>query len=169
MVYTGTAALAKEIYNALRTALDGASVPVDVLLVHGSQSALEKFLYTRAFTSTSTDMADNGINLRGFVGTSGIDAGLDHPNLAKEVILQIYDRRAGTIKRYNVEGLLFQLFSLGILHLSHVSKSGSGMIVLTREKASINRRDVYSAVATLDESSTRKYDYDTVLRSPLLN
>ena len=28
------------------------------------------------------------INLRGFVGTSAVDAGLDHPNLTGEVICQ---------------------------------------------------------------------------------
>ena len=42
LVYTGTAALAKTVYNGLRDAMNDARVPVDVLLVHGSQSSLEK-------------------------------------------------------------------------------------------------------------------------------
>eukprot|EP00956_Cyclotella_meneghiniana_P036145 scaffold122296_cov63-Cyclotella_meneghiniana.AAC.1 len=105
LVYTGTAALAKNVYNGLRDAMNDARVPVDVLLVHGSQSSLEKFLYTRAFTSSSSIMADKGINLRGFVGTSAIDAGLDHPNLGKVIILQTprdvqsYVQRRGRVGR----------------------------------------------------------------------
>ena len=89
----------------------------------------------------------------------------------------IYDRRAGTIKRYNVEALLFQLFSVGVLHFSQVTKHGSGIVILTREKASIHQlnverykmRDVYTSINTLAEETKRKYPYDTVLHSPLLN
>ena len=105
MVYAGTASLAKSMYNALRDAMNSAGVPVDVLLVHGSQSSLEKFLYTRAFTSTSSEMDDNGVNLRGFIGTSAIDAGLDHPDLVSVYILQTprdmpsYVQRRGRVGR----------------------------------------------------------------------
>ena len=348
IVYTGTAHLAKELHTSLRDALNSDNNPVDVLLVHGSQSSLEKFQYTRAFTSTSTRLTDAGINLRGFVGTSAIDAGLDHPNLTYGVICQmlrdmhsliqrrgrvgrggnfaecflcvsfddfiyiamqimmdhhhqphnshlpaherafvcrvkfdefmtlcrfialrqgcwhckiesfcsrgylindiiasnhslfppckdkcpectgsikeyfrpiyamgliyfldsdyssrafpmtvddktrsgivdmvwnnevalqlIFDRRSGTIKRYHVEGLMLQLFSVGILQLTHVSKNGSGMIILAREKASLNqfnndrykRKDVYKCIETLDDSKSRKYKYEELLISPAL-
>ena len=52
-----------------------------------------------------------------------------------EVAVQlIFDRRAGTIKRYHVEGLMLQLFSVGVLQFTHVKKDGSGLIILAREK-----------------------------------
>ena len=50
VVYTNTAALAKQLHDSLRDSLDGAQRPVHILLIHGSQSTLEKFYYTRAFT-----------------------------------------------------------------------------------------------------------------------
>ena len=88
----------------------------------------------------------------------------------------IFDRRSGTIKRYHVEGLMLQLFSVGILQLTHVSKNGSGMIILAREKASLNqfnndrykRKDVYKCIETLDDSKSRKYKYEELLISPAL-
>ena len=105
IVYTGTAVLAKGVYEQLRKSLDKNGIPVDVLLVHGSQSSLEKFHYTRMFTSQTDALTEAGINLRGFVGTSAIDAGLDHPNLACEVICQTprdfhsYIQRRGRVGR----------------------------------------------------------------------
>eukprot|EP00956_Cyclotella_meneghiniana_P027040 scaffold59842_cov59-Cyclotella_meneghiniana.AAC.1 len=105
IIYTGTAHLAKDVHKALRTHLNSSDNRVDVLLVHGSQSALEKFQYTRAFTSTSTRLTNAGVNLRGFVGTSAIDAGLDHPTLYCEGISQLprdmqsYVQRRGRVGR----------------------------------------------------------------------
>lgn len=313
--------------------------------MHGSQSSLEKFHYTRVFTSQSNELIQSGINLRGFVGTSAIDAGLDHPNLACEVICQtprdlhsyiqrrgrvgrsgepatchlcinfddfmyiagqvlvdhhvqphnkhlqvrereivarvkfdelmtfirlvalqngcwhckiesfcsrgylpmgpipsgsphfppcknqcpectgkikkyfrpfsisglihfldsnlssrsfpirfvklpcqdlvelvwtnkvamklIYDRVAGTVKRFNVEALMLQLIAVGVLQFSNVTKVGSGMIVLAREKQSIQhmsverykRRGVYTPLITLDDSKDRQYPFLDVLQN----
>ena len=50
---------------------------------------------------------------------------------ANEVALKlIYNRAAGTVKRFNVEALMLQLFAVGVLQFSHVTMVGLGIIVV---------------------------------------
>ena len=84
----------------------------------------------------------------------------------------IFDRVAGTVKRFNVEALMFQLFAMGVLQFHRVTKVGSGLIIITREKHSIQqlnierykRLDIYESVLTIDESERRKYPFVDVLQ-----
>lgn len=78
----------------------------------------------------------------------------------------VFDHRKGTIRRYHVEALMIQLFAVGILQMTGVKRDGSGLIVLAREKATLQqynqdrykRKDAYTFIATLDEiKKDRKY------------
>ena len=61
IVHTGPAVLAKAIYNHLRESfLNESNIPINVLLVHGSQSSLEKLHYTQMFTSQADELIQSG-------------------------------------------------------------------------------------------------------------
>lgn len=61
IVHTRTAVLAKAIYNHLRESLNESNIPINVLLVHGSQSSLEKLHYTRMFTSQADELIQSEV------------------------------------------------------------------------------------------------------------
>lgn len=70
----------------MKEALTGtSSPPADLILVHGSQDALEKYHYTRAFCQNNLD----GLNFRGAFFTAAGDTGLDYPNICFEVLCEM--------------------------------------------------------------------------------
>jgi superfamily II DNA helicase RecQ len=96
VIYCNTAALAKKIHAALKTALAESDLPaIDVLLLIGSQHSLEKFHYTRLFCNNSLD----GLDLRAMVGTSAGDIGVDHPKLVFQVLCQLPSDMHALIQR----------------------------------------------------------------------
>ena len=87
-------------------------------------------------------------------------------------LMLIFDRKKGTINKYNVEALILQLFAVGILHLTNVSGSTSGEIVLTRDRVSMQHMmhdrfkstQSYTGISQINDHKTRKYSYIDLLK-----
>jgi superfamily II DNA helicase RecQ len=68
VIYTNTASLAKKLHLGLKNALNASDLPpVDILCVHGSQHALEKFHYTQAFCTNAVSKIHPELNIGGFL------------------------------------------------------------------------------------------------------
>jgi superfamily II DNA/RNA helicase len=90
VVYTNTASLAKKLHQGLKDALNASDLPpVDILCVHGSQHALKKFHYTRAFCTNAVSKIHPELNIGGFLSTNTGDTGLDHPHLTFEIMREL--------------------------------------------------------------------------------
>jgi hypothetical protein len=84
----------------------------------------------------------------------------------------IYDRSRGTIKKYHIEGLLLQLFSLGLLQFANVTVDGSGEVVIGREKPRgcmfnvemYKNPNAYIGVDKFPHNKAREYDYNDLLK-----
>jgi hypothetical protein len=84
VIYTNTASLAKKLHMGLKDALNASD-----LCVHGSQHALEKFHYTRAFCTNAVSKVHPDLNIGGFLSTNTGDTGLDHPHLTFAIMCEL--------------------------------------------------------------------------------
>jgi hypothetical protein len=88
--YSEVRQLAKKLHLGLKDALNASDLPpVDILCVHGSQHALEKFHYTQAFCTNAVTKIHPELNIGGFLSTNTGDTGLDHPHLTFEIMCEL--------------------------------------------------------------------------------
>jgi hypothetical protein len=119
VVYTNTASLAKKLHMGLKDALNASDLPpVDILCVHGSQHALEKFHYTRAFCTNAVSNIHPDLNIRGLLSTNTGDTGLDHPHLTFKIMCELprdmhsLIQRRGRCGRQGEESICYLVMNL---------------------------------------------------------
>ena len=115
-VFTNIARLAEKLHAAIEDAFDSANQLIDVVLVHGAQSPEEKFHFCRAFCTLSTTDGHKS-NIKGLVGTSSCDTGLDHPSLVNLILCQLprdllsFIQRRGRAGRHGEESTCHLMIS----------------------------------------------------------
>ena len=133
------------LYNAIEKALDSNQLDVDVVEIHGDLSSTDKFNLIRAFCCEDTNWEDyDATRIRGMVGTSCVDIGIDKKNLLFELLVQwpsdwmAFRQRIGRLSRAGEN-------SQSILMV------GFGDYVYAAVKAQLRR---YDTVASISDNQT---------------